>query len=53
MLNARFDATTSGYPLGYGTAVPFTCEYKLLFGALPMRDLKQRQLATTESPAEF
>jgi len=53
MLIAGFDTTTSGHHLGYGTVAQFTCEYKRLFCAPPLRDLKQRQKTTTESPTEF
>ena len=52
MLSKGFDATPSGYHVGYGTAAQFTCEYKRLFGAPPLRDIKQ-QRETANEGAEF
>lgn len=53
MLSEGFDATTSGYHVGYGTAAQFTCEYKWFFGMPPMRDIKQLRETTTEGTVEF
>ncbi|MFN8442580.1 MAG: AraC family transcriptional regulator [Caldilineaceae bacterium] len=53
MLSEGFDATTAGYNVGYGNAVQFTREYKRLFGAPPLRDIKQLRTAASESAAEF
>lgn len=53
MLSEGFDATTAGYRVGYGNAAQFTREYKRLFGAPPMRDIKQLWETTTEGAGEF
>lgn len=53
MLNEGFDATTSGYTVGYSTAAQFTCEYKRLFGTPPLRDIKQLRETATAGAVEF
>ena len=53
MLSAGFDATTAGYNVGYGNAAQFTREYKRLFGAPPLRDIKQLRATAIEGTAEF
>lgn len=53
MLSARFDATTSGYPVGYGTAAQFTHEYKRLFSTPPLRNIKQLWETVTADAVGF
>jgi len=52
MLSEGFDAATAGYRVGYGNAAQFTREYKRLFGAPPMRDIKQLWETATEGAAD-
>lgn len=53
MLSEGFDAASAGYRVGYGNAAQFTREYKRLFGAPPMRDIKQLWEAATDGDAKF
>ena len=49
MLGEDLDAASAGYRVGYGDASHFTCEYKRLFGAPPMRDVERLRETATES----
>src|SRR4029434_1208253 len=48
MLGEGLDATRAGSRLGYGTASPFTREYKRLFGEPPMCDVEQLREGANE-----
>jgi AraC-like DNA-binding protein len=41
MLSDGVDAATAAYRVGYRNASHFNREYKGLFGALPLRDVRQ------------
>ena len=53
MLSEGFDAASASYNVGYGNPAQFTREYKRLFGAPPMRNIKQLRGSATEGTAEF
>ncbi len=48
MLGEGLDATSAGYRVGYSNASHFTREYKRLFGAPPMRDMKRLREGSME-----
>ena len=41
LLNGEVDATTAAYRVGYESASQFSREYRRLFGAPPMQDIKK------------
>ncbi|WP_343731046.1 AraC family transcriptional regulator [Duganella sp.] len=46
LLNGDVDATTAAYKVGYESASQFSREYRRLFGAPPMQDIKKLRTAT-------
>ncbi|HET9087108.1 MAG TPA: AraC family transcriptional regulator [Acidobacteriaceae bacterium] len=46
MLNEGLDAASAGFEVGYESASQFNREYRRFFGESPMRDVKNRRLAT-------
>ena len=45
LLNGDVDATTAAYQVGYESASQFSREYRRLFGAPPMQDIKKLRTA--------
>ena len=45
MLNERLDAGTAAVRVGYESSSQFSREYSRLFGAPPLRDVRDRRLA--------
>lgn len=45
LLNGEVDATTAAYKVGYESASQFSREYRRLFGAPPMQDIKKLRTA--------
>jgi AraC-like DNA-binding protein len=45
LLNGEVDATTAAYKVGYESASQFSREYRRLFGAPPMQDIKKLRIA--------
>jgi AraC-like DNA-binding protein len=45
LLNGEVDATTAAYKVGYESASQFSREYRRLFGAPPMQDIKKLRAA--------
>jgi AraC-like DNA-binding protein len=41
LLNGDLDAATAAYKVGYESASQFSREYRRLFGAPPMQDIKK------------
>lgn len=46
MLTREFDAATASFHVGYGSPSQFSREYRRLFGAPPLRDIKTLQHVT-------
>ena len=47
MLTENFDALTATFEVGYESPSQFSREYSRLFGAPPLRDIKNLRQATT------
>jgi AraC-like DNA-binding protein len=45
LLNGEVDATTAAYKVGYESASQFSREYRRLFGAPPIQDIKKLRIA--------
>ncbi|TFW16872.1 AraC family transcriptional regulator [Duganella callida] len=50
LLNGDMDATTAAYRVGYESASQFSREYRRLFGAPPMQDMKKLRPASGDVP---
>lgn len=51
MLTEKLDVTTAAFQVGYESPSQFSREYRRLFGAPPLRDIKSLNLATVDQTA--
>ncbi len=49
MINEGLDAASAAFEVGYESASQFSREYSRFFGRPPMRDVKSRRIASTET----